>query len=100
MRIISKKALRKFWQDHPVAQPPLEDWYRIVRNANWQNLAEVRELYPHADLAGNCTIFNIGGNKFRLIVKFKYRWKVVYIRFVLTHAEYDKGDYEDDCYDD
>jgi mRNA interferase HigB len=58
----------------------------------------VRELYPHADLAGDCTIFNIGGNKFRLIVKFKYRWKVVYIRFVLTHAEYDKGEYENDCY--
>ncbi len=72
MRIISRKMLREFWQEHPDAREPLEDWYRVVKNADWNSLADTRELYPHADLAGKCTIFNIGGNKYRLIVKFKY----------------------------
>lgn len=89
--------LRAFWERQPDAQQPLEDWYRIARNANWSNLAETHSQYPHADLAGTCTIFNIGGNKYRLVTKINYRWKMVYVRFVLTHAEYDKGGYADDC---
>jgi mRNA interferase HigB len=97
MRIVSRKMLRAFWQRHADARQPLEDWYRIAKNANWSNLAETRGNFPQADLAGTCTVFNIGGNKYRLITKINYRWKMVYIRFVLTHAEYDRGGYADDC---
>ncbi|MBI1762646.1 MAG: type II toxin-antitoxin system HigB family toxin [Acidobacteria bacterium] len=97
MRIVSRKMLRAFWERQPDARQPLEDWYRITKNANWSNLAETRGNFAHADLAGNCTIFNIGGNKYRLITKINFRWKMVYIRFVLTHAEYDRGGYANDC---
>ena len=97
MRIISRKKLRAFWERHPEARQPLEDWYRITKHAAWENLADTRLDFPHADSVGTCTIFNIGGNKYRLITKIKYRWKVVYIRFVLTHAEYDRGGYANDC---
>lgn len=97
MRIISRRKLRAFWERHPGARQPLEDWYGITKHAAWENLAETRLDFPHADPVGTCTIFNIGGNKYRLITKIKYRWKVVYIRFVLTHAEYDRRGYAYDC---
>ncbi|MBK6799446.1 MAG: type II toxin-antitoxin system HigB family toxin [Acidobacteria bacterium] len=97
MRIISRKALRDFWEEYPFARRSLEDWYRITKNANWESPAETRRDFPNADLVGSCTIFNIGGNKYRLITKILYQWRMVYIRYVMTHAEYDKGGYEDDC---
>ncbi|NJM53835.1 MAG: type II toxin-antitoxin system HigB family toxin [Blastocatellia bacterium] len=97
MHIISKKALREFWEKHPNSKASLQNWYSITKKAEWDNLAEVRVDFPHADLAGVCTVFNIAGNNYRLITKISYRTKKVYIRFVLTHAEYDKGIYKNDC---
>ena len=97
MRIFSRKALREFAKEHNQSEQPLEDWYRIVKKATWKNLAEARADFPHADLVGICTIFNIGGNKFRLITKINYQWQQVYIRFILTHSEYDRGKFYDDC---
>ena len=67
------------------------------KKANWENLVDTRADFPHADLAGVCTIFNISGNKYRLITKIYYPNKKVLIRFVLTHAEYDKKIYKNDC---
>lgn len=98
MRIISRKALREFWERHPEAEDPLQNWYRIASHAEWKNLAETRSDFPHADPVGDCTVFNIGGNKFRLIVKLRYARQRIYIRNVLTHREYDKEDWKDDCY--
>ena len=98
MRNISRKALREFWERHPAAENPLQDWYRIASHAEWKNLAEARSDFPHADAVGDCTVFNIGGNKFRLIVKLRYARQRIYIRNVLTHREYDKEDWKDDCY--
>ncbi|NOT58643.1 MAG: type II toxin-antitoxin system HigB family toxin [Acidobacteria bacterium] len=98
MRIISRKALREFWERHPAAENPLQDWYRIVSHTGWKNLAEARSDFPHADAVGDCTVFNIGGNKFRLIVKLRYARQRIYIRNVLTHREYDKEKWKDDCY--
>jgi mRNA interferase HigB len=97
MRIISKKALREFWEENPAAKTPLMSWYQVAKKADWENLVKVRNDFPHADLAVICTIFNIGGNKFRLITKIYYPGKKILIRFVLTHAEYDKKGYKDDC---
>ena len=65
-------------------------WYTIAKHARWQSLAEVRDDFPHADVVGVLTVFNVGGNKYRLITAIKYRWQVVYVRHVLTHTEYSK----------
>lgn len=97
MNIVSKKALREFWGKYPNAEVPLRHWLLTAKKAKWENLAEVRKDFPHADLVGICTIFNIAGNNYRLITKISYRTKKVFIRFVLTHAEYDKGTYKNDC---
>lgn len=98
MHVISKKPLREFWAKHPDAQQPLEDWWKIASHARWQNLAEKRKDFPHADPVGACTVFNIGGNKYRLITKLNYCSQIVYTRFVLTHSEYDRGGWKDGCY--
>lgn len=66
-------------------------WYRIAKARRWSSIAEVRMDFPHADLVGRWTVFNIGGNDFRLVVDIWYPGQVVYIKSVLTHAEYDKG---------
>jgi mRNA interferase HigB len=97
MRIISRKALRQFWEVHPDAEQPLEDWYRISKHAEWSNLVETRLDFPHADPVGECTVFNIGGNKYRLITKIRYNKQRVYIIHVLTHKEYDREKWKDDC---
>ncbi len=97
MHIITRKRLQEFWKKHSDSETSLETWYKITKKANWENLADTRADFTHADLAGICTIFNIGGNKYRLITKISYRTKKVFIRFVLTHSEYDKGIYKNDC---
>jgi len=97
MHVISKKALREFWERHADAKEPLEEWYKTAVRAKWQSIADVRLTYPHADAAGDCTVFNIKGNSYRLVVKIAYSKHLIFIRFVLTHAEYSKGVYEDDC---
>lgn len=91
MRVISRRAIQEFVRLHPDALEPLDHWYRVSRRANWQSVAAVRLDFPHADAVGGYTVFNMGGNKYRLIATIKYRWQVVYIRGILTHAEYDKG---------
>ena len=65
--------------------------------AAWRSLADVRQTYPHADGVGRCTVFNIGGNKYRVVVRLEYQWQTIYVRWVLTHKEYDKGDWRSDC---
>ncbi len=65
-------------------------WYGVAKRARWQSLVEAREDFPHADVVGPFTVFNIGGNKYRLVTAIKYRWQVIYIRHVLTHAEYSR----------
>lgn len=91
MRIISKRALKDFWLKHPQAEVPLNDWFRFVKKAEYNNLVELRNDFPHADLVGKYMVFNIAGNKFRLIAAIHFNTKTVFIREVLTHADYDKG---------
>ena len=76
---------------------PLDDWYRIAKKAKWRNLAEVRAVYPHADLVSRCVVFNIGGNKYRLIAKIAFHRHVIYIKYILTHKEYDQGGWKYGC---
>ena len=87
----------KFASEHPPAREPLDRWYKLARKARWQNLTEVRLDYPHADLVGRCTLFNIHGNSYRLVVKIDYRGQAIYIKYVLTHREYAREKWKNDC---
>lgn len=89
--------LREFWQENKDAELPLTSWFRIANRATWQNLAEVKESFPHADLVGSCTVFNIGGNKYRLITYINYRMQKVFTLHSLTHKEYNKDKWKADC---
>ncbi len=95
MRVISLKLLREFWEKHPDAERPLRHWYKTAVQADWISLQEVRDVYPHANgvtAAGEIlTVFNIGGNKYRLIARVRYDYHLVNVRAVLTHREYDAG---------
>lgn len=90
VRIISKAAITEFCWNRADALEPLLHWYSVARRAGWKHLAEVRADFPHADNVGVFTVFNISGNKYRLISVIKYRWQIIYIRHILTHAEYDR----------
>lgn len=96
MRVISRKALREFWEDHPNAESSLLLWYQRTCEAEWQNFVELSQVFPAADLVGNFTIFNIGGNNYRLITFVDYEYQIVFIRNVLTHAKYDKENWKND----
>lgn len=89
MHVISKKKLRDFWEEHPKSQSPLEAWYQIVRHAEWENFSDVRATFNAADQVGQFTVFDIGGNKYRLIAAIHFNRGKVFVRHVLTHAEYD-----------
>jgi mRNA interferase HigB len=91
MRIIKRGALEQFWQKHPDAKASLESWYAVVRTANWKTLAELRQVYPNADLVGRRTVFNIAGNKYRLIARVNHQSQRVFVLYILSHAEYDRG---------
>ncbi len=90
MHVIAKKALEDFWKSHPTAKAPLEAWYKVVSRSHFANFSEVRETFRAADYADPYTIFDIGGNNFRLIAVIHYNRQKVYIRHVFTHAEYDR----------
>ena len=94
MHVISRKAIRRFLDDHPAlaasAGPPLDRWYRLARHATWRNFGELRAAAPSADLAGACTVFDVGGNKYRVLAEIFYDDQVLLVRGVYTHREYDK----------
>ncbi len=96
MRVISLKPLRAFWERHPDAERPLREWYKTATHAQWRNVQDIRKNYPHADGVGakrgdTLTVFNIGGNKYRLIARIRYEYELVNVRAVLTHVAYDDG---------
>jgi mRNA interferase HigB len=97
MKIISKRALVEFGGEHSKAKAPLLNWYTVVKGSAWENFSDVLKTFRHADLYRDCVIFDVGGNKYRLIVKVRYRTRRVYIRFVLTHSDYDKNSWKEDC---
>jgi mRNA interferase HigB len=93
MRVISRKALRTFWESHPDARQALQAWYADVKRANWNSPADLKTAYQNASfVANNRVIFNIKGNKYRIIVAVQYKFRIVFIRFVGTHREYDQVD--------
>jgi mRNA interferase HigB len=95
MRIIAKKALREFWLLNPDAEEPLLAWYREVEKEDWSKPSEVKDKYRSVSFVGDRVVFNIKGNDYRLVVKINYPYRVVYVRFVGTHKQYDKTDVEE-----
>ena len=93
MRIIAKRTLRAYWEREPRAEQPLKAWYAIARKADWSSPADVKRVYGHASIIGNeGVVFNIGGNRYRLIIRFDYSRRIGFVRFVGTHADYDRID--------
>ena len=91
MRVISKKKVSDFIQIHLESQASLENWYRIMSKSDFGNFSDLRMTFPSADQVSELTVFNISGNKFRLIAAIHYNRQVLYIREILTHAEYNKN---------
>lgn len=93
MRVIAKRTLRVFWEKHKDCEQQLKSWYDEANKAFWNAPKDIKKDYPSASfLADNKVVFNIKGNKYRLIVKINYAYKMVWIRFIGTHAQYDKTD--------
>ena len=91
MRVIARKALRDFYEQHADSKTALEAWFHEAVAARWHGPQEIKKRYPSADiLTGNRVVFNIKGNSYRLIVKIHYNTGIVFIRFIGTHADYDK----------
>jgi mRNA interferase HigB len=97
MDIIGHTKLQEFSSRHPPAKSPLQQWYQAVQSVTWEQFADVRKTYPSVDRVGRCYVFNIGGNKYRLIVTIDFAASRVYVREALTHAEYDRGKWRRHC---
>ena len=93
MRIISRRILREFWENHPDSAITLQTWFHDVERATWNSPADIKAVYRNASIAANNrVVFNIKGNHYRLVVVVVYQHGIVYIRFVGTHEEYDRID--------
>jgi mRNA interferase HigB len=95
MHVISFKRLREFFSVHPDSESALTAWNKTVKKVHWQNLAELKQVYPSADLVGDYTVFNIRGNRYRLIAGINYRSQTLFVKAVMTHEEYDLGKWKE-----
>ena len=98
MRVISRKVLRNYCQTHADSCDALYNWYRVANKARWKNLTEVQATYKTAEAVGHFTVFNIKGNRYRLIVDIIYPKQRIYIKYIPTHAEYSKDKWKNDPY--
>ena len=91
MRVIAKKTLRDFWDKHPDCEQSLKSWYREAEKEIWKSPNVIKKHYPFASiLENNRVVFNIKGNKYRLVIRINYEFGIIWIRFIGTHAQYDK----------
>ncbi|GAB1544162.1 type II toxin-antitoxin system HigB family toxin [Scytonema sp. NUACC21] len=98
MHIISYRRLREFAEKHADCRDAVNDWYKVANKATWSNLVEVQSVFPTAEAVNNFTVFNIKGNRYRLIVSVDYEKQLIYIKYILTYAEYDKENWKNDPY--
>jgi mRNA interferase HigB len=96
MKLFSIGDLRRDAVKFPDVKKQIDRWYATVEQAEWQHLEDVRKIYRNAEAVGNFTVFNIKGNNYRLIVRISYEKQRIYYKYLLTHAEYDKGKWKDD----
>jgi mRNA interferase HigB len=93
MRVISRKTLKDFWATHANAEQPLKAWFHEAKSAGWRSFNDIKTRYRSADaLPGNRVVFNLKGHTYRLVVRIHYNTGIVFVRFVGTHAAYDKID--------
>jgi mRNA interferase HigB len=101
MRVISKSRIREFWEqpDRQDSEGPLKAWYRHVNDTSvaWQTWADVKSDFASASIVGNCVVFNIGGNKYRLVTRVLYPSQKVFVLKAMTHKEYDRDKWKDEC---
>jgi mRNA interferase HigB len=98
MHLFTIRNLRQDASVYPDVAKQIKDWYEIVKVAEWQSLIDVQGIYREAEAVGNFTVFNIKGNKYRLIVSIDYEAQLIYYKYFLTHAEYDKENWKNDDY--
>ena len=91
MKLISNRALREFAIEHKDADVPLQAWRRMVERCSFGNFADLRAVFASADKVGDKIVFNIGGNKYRLVATVLFSTQQVFVKAVLTHSDYDKG---------
>lgn len=91
MRIIGRRKLLEAAADDRTLEKPLSAWFKVASTSNWKNIVEVRQTYPTADYVDPHTVFNIRGNRYRLIARIDYGMQLTLVKHVLTHAEYDRG---------
>jgi len=95
MHVITRKRLNEFAEKHPETKTALAHWYVLAKRHDFSNFAELRAVFPSADQVGRLTVFNVGGNRIRLVAAIHYNRRKVYIRAVLTHDEYDEGKWKE-----
>jgi mRNA interferase HigB len=95
MHIITRKRLNDFAKKYPSAKSSLQHWYQLVKKRNFDSFVHLRQTFPDADQVGKLTVFNIGGNKVRLVAAVHYNRQKIYIRDILTHEEYDQGKWKE-----
>ena len=95
MHVITRKRLNEFADKHPDTKSALARWYALMRKGRFSNFVQLREVFPQADQVGKFTVFNVAGNRARLIAAIHYNRNKIYIRHVLTHQEYDVGKWKD-----
>jgi mRNA interferase HigB len=95
MRIITRKRLNDFADSYPETKTALQHWYKTIKDNNFNSFNELKTLFPHADQVGKHTVFNIAGNKVRLIAAIHYNSHKLYIRHILTHSDYDKNKWKE-----
>ena len=95
MHVITRKRLNEFAEEYPETRTALANWYCLVRRNDFSSLPNLKLMFPTADQVGKLTVFNVGGNKVRLIAAIHYNRKRIYIRAVLTHEEYDRGKWKE-----
>jgi mRNA interferase HigB len=98
MHVITRTRLVEFWGKHPASKTSLLLWNKIAFTAKWRSIVEVRKVFPSADQVGKLTVFNVSGNKYRLVTFVDYTHQKIFIRKVLTHADYDKNDWKKDTW--
>jgi mRNA interferase HigB len=96
MRIVSRKAIKHASSAHREWSASLNSWYKIAKHADWKSFADVRNSWKRSDVVGNYVVFDISHNRCRLIATIKYRWKMIYIRRILSHAEYDEKGWQNE----
>jgi mRNA interferase HigB len=97
VRVISRKKIRDAGKEYPEWEASLLAWYRVAKSADWTHFLDVKQSWKNSDKVGTCVVFDISHNKCRLVARINYKSKKVFIRYVLSHPDYDKEKWKDDC---